>query len=77
MGLWRNPWIYAGIGALLSLQAAFVYMPFMHSAFGAAAIDAAAWVRALSTALAIVPLVTMEKRWRRWRYRRQRTAAAA
>ena len=33
MGLLSNPWIFAGIGALLLLQLGFVYLPFVNSLF--------------------------------------------
>ena len=36
MGLYSNPWIFVGIGAVLLLQAAFVYLPFMNAVFGSA-----------------------------------------
>jgi magnesium-transporting ATPase (P-type) len=67
VGLWRNPWIYAGIAVLLALQAAFVYLPVLQRAFGSAPIDGAAWLRAAAAALTVVPVVAAEQWWRRRR----------
>jgi magnesium-transporting ATPase (P-type) len=38
VGWFTNPWVYAGIAALLALQAGFVYAPFMHTLFGTASL---------------------------------------
>lgn len=40
IGWFTNRWVFAGIGALLALQAAFIYVPFMHELFGSASLDA-------------------------------------
>jgi magnesium-transporting ATPase (P-type) len=40
VGWFTNPWVYAGIAALLALQAAFVYAPVMHELFGTAPLGA-------------------------------------
>ncbi len=64
IGLFSNLWIYAGIGAVLALQLAFIYGPFMNSVFGSAPIDASAWLRATAVAVVIMPLIGMEKWWR-------------
>jgi len=67
MGLWSNPWIYAGIGALLVLQLSFVYLPFMNNLFGSAPLDLRAWGLSLLAALIVIPVVAAEKRWRKRR----------
>jgi calcium-translocating P-type ATPase len=64
IGRWSNPLVYAGIGAVLALQALFVFAGFMHDVFGAAAIDARALVVALAAALVILPITWAEERWR-------------
>ena len=64
IGLFSNLWIYAGIGAVLALQVAFIYWPFMNRVFGSAPIDAYAWLRAAGVAVVIMPLIGLEKWWR-------------
>ena len=56
---------FAGIFALLVLQAAFIYWPPLRSIFGAAALDAASLGRATAVAFVIWPLISIEKAWRR------------
>ena len=67
LGVFKNPAIYAGIGLLLVLQAAYVYLPFMQTAFGSAALSLEAWLAAAGVGALILPIVTIEK-WlhRRW-----------
>jgi magnesium-transporting ATPase (P-type) len=67
MGLWSNPWIYAGIGALVVLQLGFVYLPLMNDLFGSAPLDLRSWGLTLLAALIVVPVVAAEKRWRKRR----------
>lgn len=67
IGLWSNPWIYGGIGALLVLQLGFIYLPFMNTVFGSAPIGVDAWGRAAAAAFPIVPLIAIEKWWLRHR----------
>ncbi|HYI19137.1 MAG TPA: HAD-IC family P-type ATPase [Solirubrobacteraceae bacterium] len=64
MSLRGNPWVWAGIAAVLVLQAAFVYAPPLQSVFGSAALDAGSWGIALAAGMAIVPIIELEKRWR-------------
>ncbi|WP_437490016.1 HAD-IC family P-type ATPase [Sorangium sp. So ce1014] len=72
IGLFSNPWIYVGIGALLALQLCFVYAPFMHTLFGSAPLPLDAWVRSTLVAMTILPVMSVE-RW--WRLRRARRTA--
>jgi len=65
MGLSSNPWIYAGIAAILVLQVAFVYLPFMNAVFGSAPLSLASWVQAALVGMLIVPIISIEKWWRR------------
>jgi magnesium-transporting ATPase (P-type) len=69
IGLWSNPWVYAGIGTLLVLQACFVYLPFMNALFGTAPLPAGALLQSLAVALAVLPVISAEK-WLRNRGRR-------
>jgi Ca2+-transporting ATPase len=65
VGLWTNPWALAGIAAVLALQAAFVYAPPMQEVFGSAPLSAEDWLLALAAAATVLPVVGLEKWWRR------------
>lgn len=65
IGLFSNPAIYVGIGAILILQTAFVYHPLLNRLFGTAPLNANALVKSLVVALTILPVITLEKWWRR------------
>ena len=64
IGLWTNPWIYAGIGALLLLQLGFVYLPFMNALFGSAPLGVGDWIGAFAVACIVIPVIEAEKWWR-------------
>jgi Ca2+-transporting ATPase len=66
-GLSSNPWIYVGIAAILLLQLAFVYLPFMNALFGSAPLNLKSWGEAATVGLLIVPIISLEKWWRRRR----------
>jgi magnesium-transporting ATPase (P-type) len=65
MGLRSNPWIYVGIAAVLLLQLAFVYAPFMHAVFGSAPLSLVSWAEAAAVGALIMPIIGVEKWWRR------------
>jgi len=65
IGLFSNPLIYVGIGAILLLQLVFVYAPFMHAIFGSAPLDAVSWAEAAVIGFLIMPIITVEKWVRR------------
>jgi magnesium-transporting ATPase (P-type) len=67
LGWWSNPAVYAGILVVLILQAAFILLPFMHQAFGAAPLDARSLGLAVTAALVVLPVTALEERWRRFR----------
>jgi calcium-translocating P-type ATPase len=67
LGWWSNPAVYAGIFIVLVLQAAFIQLPFMHQAFGAAPLDARSLGLAVTAALLVLPVTALEERWRRSR----------
>jgi calcium-translocating P-type ATPase len=67
LGWWSNPAVYAGIFIVLVLQAAFILLPFMHQAFGAAPLDARSLGLAVTAALLVLPVTALEERWRRSR----------
>jgi magnesium-transporting ATPase (P-type) len=61
IGLWANPWVYLGIGTLLLLQLAYVYLPFMNVLFGSAPLNLRAWIESLVVALVVLPIIGAEK----------------
>jgi magnesium-transporting ATPase (P-type) len=65
IGLWSNPWIYLGIAVVLVLQVGFVYLPFMNLIFGTAPLDVVAWLEAAVAGFLIMPIIALEKWWRR------------
>jgi Ca2+-transporting ATPase len=67
IGLFSNPWIFLGIGALLALQAAFIYAPPLQTVFGSAGLGAGDLLRTVLVGAVILPVVTVEKALRRAR----------
>ena len=67
VGLFSNPWVYAGAAALLLLQVGFVHLPFMNALFGSAPLPADAWLKSTLVAMTIVPVIGAEKWWRQRR----------
>jgi magnesium-transporting ATPase (P-type) len=65
IGLWTNPTIYLGIGALLLLQLGFVYLPVMNEVFGSAPLGPGPWLAATLVSLVVLPVISLEKRARR------------
>jgi magnesium-transporting ATPase (P-type) len=65
VGLWTNPWAVAGIAGVLALQAAFIYAPPMQEVFGSAPLSVEDWLLALAAAATVLPVVGLEKWWRR------------
>ena len=69
-----NPWVWAGIAAVLALQSALIYAPPLQQAFGSAPLDGSAWALAAAGALLVLPAVEAEKAVRSARGRRARDA---
>jgi calcium-translocating P-type ATPase len=65
VGLWTNPWALIGIAGVLALQAAFVYVPPLQDVFGSAPLSAGDWLLAVAAAATVLPVVSLEKWWRR------------
>jgi magnesium-transporting ATPase (P-type) len=64
LGLFSNPMVFLGIGALVLLQLGFIYLPFMQKIFGTAPLG---WTDLGLSALAaavILPVISAEKAWR-------------
>ncbi len=60
-----NPWVWAGAGAMLVLQAMFTYLPVFQKLFGTAAIGWRSWVEILAVALVSMLIVDWEKALRK------------
>jgi magnesium-transporting ATPase (P-type) len=69
VGLFSNPWIYAGIGALLLLQAAFVYAPPLQATFGTVPLEPWELLLSCLAGLVIQPILMLDK----WLFARRRT----
>jgi calcium-translocating P-type ATPase len=65
IGVWSNPWVWAGIGAILALQLGFIYLPAAHDVFGSTSLDATAWLEAAATAAILIPAIAVEEAVRR------------
>ena len=69
VGVFSNPWIYAGIAAMVAAQLLFTYAPIMNRLFHTAPISGLAWLHILAVAVAGYGLVGVEK-WVRCRWAR-------
>jgi magnesium-transporting ATPase (P-type) len=62
-----NPWVWAGAGVTLVLQAIFTYLPLFQQIFGTANIGFAAWIEIALVALVAMGVMEAEKALRRHR----------
>jgi magnesium-transporting ATPase (P-type) len=60
-----NPWVWAGTGAMILLQALFTYLPVFQQVFGTASLGPAAWAEISATALLALAVMEGEKSLRR------------
>lgn len=65
LGLFSNPWIWAGIGAMMAVQLLFTYIPLMNKLFHTAPIGWIDWGLIVAVGLAIYLVIEGEKAWRR------------
>ncbi|MDP1832665.1 MAG: HAD-IC family P-type ATPase [Geothrix sp.] len=65
MGLFTNPGIYGGMALLAGLQIALVHVPVLQRLFHTAPLGPRDWLAALTVGLAILPVISLEKAWRR------------
>jgi magnesium-transporting ATPase (P-type) len=65
IGIFSNPVIYLGIGALLVLELGFVHLPFMNALFETAPLPAGEWAKSVLVAASVVPIVAAAKWWQR------------
>ena len=75
VGVFSNPWVWAGVTGMLALQALFTYAPVMNRLFHTAPLDAATWGGLALFGLGLSAVVSLEKRGRA--ARRRRTAPRA
>lgn len=61
LGWFSNPSIWLGIGILLLLQLAFIYLPFMQTLFHTTNLDLWSWLHATLVAAIILPVISFEK----------------
>lgn len=61
IGVFSNKIVFAGIGAIISLQALFIYTPFMQSVFGTTPLDLKGVLIALAAGFMIFPVIATEK----------------
>ncbi len=71
LGLFSNPWVWGGVGAMLALQALYTYLPAMNRMFHSAPISLEAWGRILAVATIAFLVVGLEK-WLRQRIVKKR-----
>ncbi|WP_223284828.1 HAD-IC family P-type ATPase [Hymenobacter qilianensis] len=64
VGYFSNMWVYYGIAAMLALQAAFIYVPFMNTLFSSAPLNAPQLLRILGAGLVLWLIVSVEKHLR-------------
>ena len=64
LGLWSNPWIWAGIAAMMGAQMLLTYLPVMNWLFHTAPIGLMDWVYILLVGLVIYLVIGVEKVWR-------------
>ncbi|MGQ9592553.1 MAG: HAD-IC family P-type ATPase, partial [Planctomycetota bacterium] len=77
VGLFSNPWTWAGAGLMTAAQIAFTHAPFMNRLFGSAPLDAVSWAVVAALSLAVSFAVGGEKVLRRRLGRRGRGLAIA
>jgi magnesium-transporting ATPase (P-type) len=64
LGVFSNPWIWGGVGAMAALQLLLTYWPPLNAAFGTAPIGLEEWLEIGIVAWAAGLVVMLEKRWR-------------
>ncbi len=67
LGLFSNPWIWAGIAAMTVAQLLFTYAPLMNRFFHTAPISIMDWVHILAVGLLIYVVIGAEKTLRQYR----------
>ncbi len=71
IGWTSNPYVFGGIGVLLVLQVGFVHLPVMQALFRTADLTATDWLLAALAGAVVIPVVSAERAWRRFRAGRE------
>ncbi len=61
LGLFSNPWVIGGAGAMFLLQLAYTYLPFMNRLFQSAPVGLPVWGRTVASGVAAFLIVELEK----------------
>ncbi|MFN0315472.1 MAG: cation transporting ATPase C-terminal domain-containing protein [Burkholderiales bacterium] len=61
IGFFSNPAVFLGVGAVLVLQLAFIYAPFMQEIFGTAPLSARDFSLSVLAGMIILPVISIEK----------------
>lgn len=64
LGVFSNPAVYVGIGTLIGLQLALMYVPWMQSLFGTSPLGPEALASSVAVGAIILPVISFEKWWR-------------
>ncbi|MDX1352603.1 MAG: HAD-IC family P-type ATPase, partial [Thiomicrorhabdus sp.] len=64
VGFFSNPWLLAGVAAMVTIQIFFTHSPTMNSLFGSAPLSAQQWGAVLLAGLAVYIVIDIEKRFR-------------
>jgi len=72
IGLFSNPFVYAGIGLLVLLQLGFIYLPVMQKVFDTAPLSLQELGLCALVGAAVLPVIGVEKWWRSRRARQDR-----
>ena len=67
IGVFSNQTVFAGIAAIIALQAMFIYAPFMHAIFDSSPLALGDVIVSILVGAVILPVVGLEKWWRRRR----------
>ena len=62
VGAFTNKIFYAGVALVLTLQAAFIYLPPANALFESAPLNLDAWLKAVTAGAVILPVMLLEKR---------------
>ncbi len=61
LGVFSNPWVFAGLGSMLVLQLMLTYIPVMNRLFNTAPISGSDWAKILSVGVFAYAVVGLEK----------------
>jgi magnesium-transporting ATPase (P-type) len=61
IGLFSNKTVFIGVGAVLLLQAGFIYLPFMNAIFDSLPLSARDLLVATAVGMIILPAISVEK----------------